>query len=448
MITNTQWMALGVVGGAIVLGGWMTMRPPGPIAASATAAERRDTPALPSDAALLESDLALYLKRAGEDPESAADRATVAALFLQRARTNGSMQDFARAESLATQSLVLRAGRNEGAVATLAAALLARHAFGEALHVVRRADSLAPGSAATVALLAEIEMEVGQYDSARVHVERVRPQAYRATIGARLARWYEVTGRVDLARGILRRTIAQLDDRDDLSREQVSWFHYRLGELELRSGALESAERSFRRGLAHWPDDYRILGAMARLAAARGQWQAAIAHGERAVDLQLDPTTLGVISEAHGALGDTARAAEWAHAMSVSALSQPGPIHRTWGIFLLDHGSARDAREVLARAQRELRDRQDVYGYDLYAWALHRSGRHREAHEAMTRALSQGTEDPQLDVHAGLIAWAAGDSSAALLHLTRALRVAPASANPSWATARVVLDSLARGRRG
>jgi len=455
MSKNRRWTMLAILGGLLSVGAWMTARATRGTTAGAmdaTTATAQSAPSdsltLPSDATLLEQDLAFYAKRVAEDREGAADRATLAALYLQRARATGNSQDHARAESLATESFSLRADRNDGAVATLAAALLARHAFAEALAVVRRADSLAPGHAPTIALLGEIELELGDYDSARVHFERVRPEAHRATIGARLARWYEVTGGVDRARGILRRAIAQLDDRDDLPREQVAWFHYRLGELELRAGALDSAESAFRRGLARWPDDYRILGALARLAVARGRWEEAIALGERAVALQLDPGTLGVLSEAHRAVGDTAQATQWAEAMTVSALSQPGPIHRAWGLFLLDHGSAREAREVLSRAQRELRERQDVYGHDLHAWALYRNGRLQEAQAAMVRALSQGTEDPQLDVHAGVIARAVGDTASARAYLTRALRAAPASASPAWTVGRAVLDSLSAVRGG
>jgi uncharacterized protein HemY len=117
----------------------------------------------------------------------------------------------------------------------------------------------------------------------------------------------------------------------------------------------------------------------------------------------LDPATLGTISEAYGAMGDSAQATAFAEAMATAALQQPGPIHRAWGLFLLDHGTARDARMVLARAREELRERRDVYGLDLLAWALHRTGDHTAAAAAMRQALTQQTEDPQLLVHAAAI---------------------------------------------
>ena len=83
-----------------------------------------------------------------------------------------------------------------------------------------------------------------------------------------------------------------------------------------------------------------------------------------------------------------------------SALKQPGPIHRAWGLFVLDHGTPRERASILARVRTELETRRDVYGYDLLAWSLFKLGRTDEAREAMTIALAQHTEDPLLRSHA------------------------------------------------
>jgi tetratricopeptide (TPR) repeat protein len=166
-------------------------------------------------------------------------------------------------------------------------------------------------------------------------------------------------------KGILERSIKEVDRRDDLPREQVAWFHYRLGELHLRRGNLAAADSAFARGLARNPHDVRVLGGLARTALARGDWQRAITLGEEATSIQPDPATLGAVSQAATALGDSATATQFAKAMAVSALRQPGPIHRQWGLFLLDHGTDSERRQVLNRARREIKERQDVYGHDL-----------------------------------------------------------------------------------
>jgi tetratricopeptide (TPR) repeat protein len=322
---------------------------------------------------------------------------------MQRARAIGSFADYGHAEQLAKRSLAIRTNHNAQTFELLAGALMARHAFREALTVARRANELEPGVPAHVALLGEIELEVGDYDSAATHFSSIRYDGRDFTIAARIARWRELTGHTDASRRLLRHAIKQSERRDDLPRETKSWFHYRLGEIELRTGNLDSAQAAYQRGLAVFPDDYRILGGLARLASARGQWSEAIEYGNRAIAIQLDPLTLGTMSNAYAALGDSAQAKQFAQAMATSALNQPGPIDRAWGLFLLDHGYKRDVARVLAKARGEIRVRRDVYGYDLLAWALYKSGHVVEARSAMTQALAQGTEDVQLRRHAAVI---------------------------------------------
>jgi tetratricopeptide (TPR) repeat protein len=348
-------------------------------------------------------DIELYSRRILEDPSSATDRFTLAGLLFTRSRNTGSTADLDRAEGLVRESIGKRTQRNYQAFELLASLLMARHEFHQARTVAFRADSLDPGTPSHLALLGEIEMELGDYDAAAKHFEAVHYDGRNFTTGARLARWYEVTGRIGLARQILRRATVNVDRRDDLPREQVAWFHYRLGELELRVGNLAAADSAFSDGLARHPDDVRVLGGLSRVALARGAWLEAIDFGERATALQLDPATLGTISLAYAQLGDTMQAASYAWAMSVSALKQPGVIHRAWGLFLLDHGTARDRADVLSRARRELRDRKDVYGHDLMAWALYRNGQVEGARKEMRRALAQHTQDVMLTEHARAI---------------------------------------------
>ena len=71
--------------------------------------------------------------------------------------------------------------------------------------------------------------------------------------------------------------------------------------------------------------------------------------GEQAIAQALDPATLGVLTDAYTALGDTTKAAEYYHAMALAVLRQPGPYHRAWSLFLLDHD--REVPRVLAKVR-------------------------------------------------------------------------------------------------
>lgn len=361
-------------------------------------------PAIPYDeSSVRDRDIEFYERRLSEDPESATDRVTLAKLFFTRSRITGSVSDLTRAEDLARESIAERAQRNYGAFELLASILMARHEFREARVVAHQVDSLNPGTPSHLALLGEIELELGDYDSAAKHFCAIQYDGRNFTTGARLARWYELTGRLGKARTFLKQSIVKVDRRDDLPREQVAWFHYRLGDLELRAGNTAAADSAFFRGLSRNSEDPRALGGLARSAFARGEWQRAIDFGERATAAQLDPGTLGVVSAAYNKLGNREQAASYAKAMSASALEQPGPIHRAWGLFLLDHGTASDRARVLKLARQELEARKDIYGHDLMAWALYRNEQLGEARKEMQLALNQRTEDVMLVEHAKAI---------------------------------------------
>ncbi|HKH90699.1 MAG TPA: tetratricopeptide repeat protein, partial [Gemmatimonadaceae bacterium] len=320
MHARRWWVPL--IGAAVVGAGWLAAAGANAVSSAAAKgqvgapADSGGGPPLGEDEAR-GRDIAFYERRVAQDSQSALDQTMLATLYVQRARATGEVSDYARAESLARRSIAQRTARNGQTFALLASTLMARHAFREARDVARGADSLWPGVATHLALLGEIELEIGDYAAADSHFSAIHFDGEQFGVAARLARWRELTGRVAAARRLLRTAATRVDRRDDLPREQVAWFHYRLGELELRAGRLDAADSALRRGLAVFPDDYRILGALARLATARREWERSIEHGDRAIAIQLDPAALGTVSEAYAALGDTARSSEYARAMTV-----------------------------------------------------------------------------------------------------------------------------------
>jgi tetratricopeptide (TPR) repeat protein len=330
------------------------------------------------------------------------DLARVAQLYLVRSRESGNYDDVLAAEHAARRSLRNRISRNAMAAQVLASSLLSEHRFAEALGVSRSLQSLDPDRLSYRAMSGEIAVELGRYDEARATFDSLRRDAGNLSVAPRLARWEEIEGHPERAQTLLRHSIAAAQLRPDLPAEQRAWFWMRLGDLDLRMGQEDSAAQAYATGLALHPGDYRILAAMAHLAAVRHEWQSAIDYGNRAVAVSLDPATFGTISDSYLALGDTAQAREFAHGMQVAVSHQPGAYHRAWSLFMLDHSLR--VPEVLRKARIELRTRRDIYGYDVLAWALYHSGRYAEAQRAMTIALSQGTKDPQLVFHASTIA--------------------------------------------
>ncbi len=400
---------------------------------------RAPGPAL-SEAQVRDLDITFYQARIGRDPLGARDRAQLAGLYLQRARETGDYQDLVRAEEAARGSLDHRRARNGKALAVLVNSLLAQHRYSEALASARELAAREPEARPVQALLGEIEMELGLYDSAGATFAPLASWTRDLAVAPRIARWLELRGRTEEAHRLLVEARDNALKLHGLPAEQSAWFHLRVADLALRNGRLDEAERALRAGLTVHPGDYRVLGLYARLAAARRDWRGAIDWGEQAIARTLDPATLGVVGDAYAALGDTAKAEEYFRVLEVAVSRQVGPFHRAWSLFLLDHD--RRAAEVLEKAREEIAVRKDIYGWDLLAWALHKNGRDADARQAMRQALALGTRDAMLFYHAGMIERAIGERDQARRDLTEALAL-----NPYWhptqaATARAALEAL------
>lgn len=344
-----------------------------------------------------EADIAFYLERAARDPRGAADRVNLAGLYLQHARETGTFEDYQRAEAYARASLGMRHAHNARAFSLLASALLAQHRFDEARQAAESLVSWEPWLPGHRAMLAEIASEMGRYDQARTQFDSLRTDASRLDVAPRLARWAELNGRVDEARLLLANAFIDAKRLAHLPREQVAWYALRLGDLESRAGRPHLAERLYREGLEFFPGDYRLCAALARLMLELGDPREAVRFGDQALATVLEPGTLGVLADAHAALGDSARASQYVHVMEVALSGQTGPLHRQWELFLLDHGRSVDL--VAQRAREELASRRDVYGYDVLAWALYKQGRVVEARATLDSAPRLGSSDPLLARH-------------------------------------------------
>lgn len=375
-----------------------------------------------ADASLRAADIQLFERRAAEDPYGASDRARLAYLYLQRSRETGDFEDFRRAEAQARASLGLRRQRNGGARLALASSLLAQHRFADARAAARALVADDPDKPSYRALLAEIEMELGDYAAARASFGRVGGHEDNLAVAPRLARWEEIQGLTVQARNRLYAARASAAARGDLPREQVAWFHLRVGDFELRAGRLRQAERAFREGLAVEPGDHRLYAGLARVEAARGRWRRVLDYGARAGE-RADLATLALMGDAHAALGRPAEAEAMYAAVEAGYAANPEPFARQWTQFRLDHGRALPQTLALLRA--EARARPDVLGQDMLAWALYLSGDPAAARAASRKALRMGTRDASFFFHAGMIERALGNDGAARAHLRRALDINP-----------------------
>ena len=414
MTNRNRWLGVVLAAAAAASGSLLLREKSAPPSAGAP----RFTPA-----EMLDSNIAFYEGVAKRDPTGGMALGQLALFYMRRARATGDYQDVLRSEVAARKSLGNRGAHNTRARQALAASLLSEHRFGDALGIAQDLSERDASSAAFRASVGEIQMELGHYDDARASFAAVTGNTSDLSVAPRLARWMELEGHPDSAYRLMNASLLAVIDRRDVPAEQKAWFWLRIGDLQFRRGLMDEAASDYQRGLAAHPDDYRLLTAIAKLEGARHQWRKAIEYGDRAVAVSFDPATLGVVSDAYAALGDSAKANEYAHAMEIAVSRQATAYHREWSLFLLNHGLR--VAEVLAKTQEELKTRQDIYGYDALAWALHASGRDAEAHDAMRHALALGTQDAMLFSHAAAIDRALGNPDVATAELEHARALNP-----------------------
>ena len=331
-----------------------------------------------SDAALSSTaaDIALYTRRTGEDPWSAADFAMLASLRLQGGREGGGLDDFRRAEAAARRSLELRADRNERTRLLLASSLLAQHRFKEAREEARAAVAADPADVGTLSLLAEIELELGDYAAADRLFAGLLSASSQMAVAPRLARWHEIHGRLDEAYAVLVGARDEATRRADLPVEQLAWFHLRVGDFLARHDELGEARDALEAGLEVRPEDPRLLGALARVEMLEGRPRRVIALVERAGD-GADIATLSLGGDAWTQRGDRNRAETYYSEIERRAVDQAEPFNRQWTEFRVTHERSLD--ETIAILREELKERPDALGHDLLARALCAKGEMNEA---------------------------------------------------------------------
>jgi tetratricopeptide (TPR) repeat protein len=379
----------------LALGGWSAGRHASERARIEAAAESAQ------EAAVRDADIAFFTARASRDPYGAGDRARLASLRLARARATGRYEDLVAAEESARESLRLRPGRNRGGALVLANALMGQHRFREALAVAEQVEADDSTDLTIASLTGEILLELGRYDEAATRFARIGPATTNLAAQMRVARWHEVTGDLDGAHRLLLDARSRARRTFGLSREQRAWFELRVAEFAFRYGDEGEGREALARGFGMSPGDYRLHAVAARHDLAQGRWNDAADHASESLDAHFDPAALALLARAERGRGDSTAARQTIDAMELAVRAQPGAWHRAWSLALLDEGRA--TNEVLEQSRRDLEQRQDVYAWDLQAWALHRTGNDAAARDAMTRALATGIRDPEILAHAAVI---------------------------------------------
>ncbi|MFI9326548.1 tetratricopeptide repeat protein [Kitasatospora sp. NPDC052868] len=350
------------------------------------------------------------VERQPQDPSA---WARLALARLDRSRLTLDAADLAAAEQALHRSLGLRPERNYDAVAGLGQLANARHEFGAAGDYGRQATAMAPDRPAGYAVLADAEIQLGDYPAATAAAQRLLDLAPTVAGYTRAAYDLETHGRAEEARLALERALESASTPADRA-----FCAHRLGDLAWESGRTDDAEQHYRRALAAAPGDQSAEAGLARVLAAQGR-TAQAAQRYRSLT-ERAPTPQFLLEYAELLLADGQPAQQPLTALAAEArllAASGGPVDPQLGLYLADHG---DPAAAVALLRGERAARHSVLVADALGWALHRAGRDEEAIGHLREAARTGWHSTAFDYHLGAVEHALGLPEAAG-HLRQAL---------------------------
>jgi tetratricopeptide (TPR) repeat protein len=359
----------------------------------------------------------------------------VALLQLVRETLDPSLYDLAERAILEADRLRPDDART---LAALGGLHLGRHEFATALEIGRRAVALSPSMTAAHAVVVDALVELGRVDEAEAAARSMLAAGEDVGTLARASYLRELRGDLDGARNLM----ARAADLPDLAPEHRAFVLSVLGNLERWTGDPDGAEATWTRALELVPDHPPSLAGLARLALGRGDPAAAERRYEQAAAIVPLPEYVVALGELQALRGDddAARISFGTAAAEIQLQRASGVVVDVdLALFEADHG---DPQQALDQAMTGWRTTPTTRAADAVAWALHRLGRDDEAARWARRALALGSRDPLLRYHAGAIAAANGDTTAARRHLRLALDEDPGFAPAAAADAARLLEAL------
>jgi tetratricopeptide (TPR) repeat protein len=388
-------------------------------------------------------------------PDDHAGYAGLGAAYLQRGRETADAADYELAKGALERSLELLSNDPGAAFAMtqMAVVSMVEHRFDDALTWAQKALALGSGDPSPWAIAGDALADMGDYKGASEAYSRLK-SAYGSE-DERLAYAYQRDSRMSFLRFVAGDTENAIQLMSNAVRtaiethmpaENIAWSEYQLGEELFLAGETHAAEKAYLASLEQRPNYYRGLAGLAKVRAAQGEYVDAVKLYKEAIAKVPYPeyaTALGDIYHKLGQLEDAKKQYELVE--FIGYLSQVNQqIHnRDLALFYADHDLK--LQDSLALARKELEVRRDIYTWDVLAWCLFKNDKVKEAAEAIAHALEQGTKDPQLFFHAGMIYQKAGDLAKAKSYLQSALALNPQFHLVYADVARTTLHGLPNG---
>ncbi len=341
--------------------------------------------------------------------------------LMQKARETADLSYYSLAETDYKHALA-RDPKSVAALDGMAWVTSDRHEFEESKAWAGRALALDPNSQDAYGLLGDADQELGDYPAAYAHYQtmlNLRPDLASYSRGGHLL-W--LTG--DYRKGVW--LMVKAIDAGGPYAESTGWCRAQLGLMLYSEGHQAAAEQTLRDALTTTPRNYRVLMALGRVLAGRGNYAEAIEYYQQAIDVVPQIEAVVALGDLYALTGRRADAEQqYRLAESIDRIQKANGVRGGWQMSLFRANHSRSLPEALSDAQEEYKSRKNVYAADALAWCLYKSGHYPEAAALNRAALAEKTPESEFLYHAGMIAMKRKDISAARLCLHRAIQLNP-----------------------
>ena len=334
------------------------------------------------------------------NPADGRAAAAFAQASLRRARVESNGGYTLKAERV-LKAVLDREPGDYDALKMLGAVYMSQHRFREAINIATRATRVHPNDAWNYGVLGDAHVELGEYDAAFDAFDTMARHRPDAAAYARIAYAQELQGHLDAAIASMRMAAEATGAQDP---ESLAWHYAQIGNLLLQTGDVDGAAREFARADHTFPGHPFAEAGRARIAAARGQSDEALAIYRGLMNTAPTSETAIAAGDLLAQKGDNEAAeAMYARAEAIERDAWLTEARLTTNVArMLAERGVRTA-EAVQLAEEAARNRKDIFTMDALAWAYYRAGWFTDAEAASRQARRTGTVDRRILAHAAAI---------------------------------------------
>jgi len=356
----------------------------------------------PTSTAGLQQRISDMEERLRQHPDDVTAAVLLADALLRQARATNDPRPTSRATEV-LKAVLTEDPVQYDALRMLGAIDLSQHRFRDALSAGDRARELRPTDAWNYGVMGDALIELGEYEKAFKAFDTMMTLRPSATAYARVSYARELRGDLQGALHAMEFAEKSTPPQDP---EAQAWYAAHIGELYLRMGMLDEADRACRRAAFVFPKYPAAMIGQGKVKVARGDHEGALAlyldQMKRTPTLELAARIGDLYAEA-GNRNESERYYQLAEDLAGPPVAQT---EANLALFLADHNRKLD--EALKIAEAVAATRHDIFTEDALAWTYFKLGRIDEAAAASDRALRTGTRDEQLLGRAARIRSASG----------------------------------------